>query len=202
MAKPGITRAEIIVHARLVLDQFGLGKTNMVDIAAQMATSPANIYRFFPSKSALMEAVANELLDELVHSIEESLRIQLPGWSQIAEAVRIIALFHWDLLRNNRAAQTISTLDSGRPAKRPAAADRFLAQIRTMFCRILEEGVEAGRFRALDPEITALSLIDGLTFAYDLNMMPQITREEYSQRVDALLDLLFRGIGKKGLPLG
>ena len=202
MARVGITRSEIIGNARLVLDRFGPSKTNMADIAMQMGTSPANIYRFFPSKSALIEAVADELLDELTRSIKERLSTQQPGWSQIAEAVRMIALFHWDLLNNNGVARTISDPDPRHLVKRPAAAlDRFLVQIRTMFCQLLEDGVEAGRFRALDPEATALSLMDGLTFAYDLNTMPQITREEYGQRIDALLDLLFRGIGKKELPI-
>ena len=199
MARTGIKRSDIIEHARSVLDRFGPGKTNMADIAARMHTSPANLYRFFPSKSALIEAVTDTLLDELRRRIDENVRAHVVGWPQIAEAVRTIALFHWDLLQKDRAAETISAAGS-RQLQRPAAADRFLLQMRRMFCGLLEEGVEAGRFRALDPEVTALSLIDAVALAYDLNMMPLISREEYGQRVEALLDLLFRGLAKKALP--
>jgi len=42
-----------------------VAKTAVADIAAELAMSPANVYRFFPSKSAIVEAICQRCLSEL-----------------------------------------------------------------------------------------------------------------------------------------
>ncbi len=195
----GVTRDDILRHARTAVGQFGPGKTTVADIAGLMGLSPASVYRFFPSKTALIEAVAEQVLGELVLRIDENVSAEPPGWPKIAEAARTIAMFNWDLVKN-RVAETMFEAGPLLRNERPAAVNRFLMHLRTIFCRFLEEGVEAGRLRALDPDRTAVALIDGLSFAYDLVTIPRITRDEYGRRIDALLDLFLRGVTKKELP--
>jgi AcrR family transcriptional regulator len=44
---------------------MGFAKTAVADIAAELRMSPANVYRFFPSKNAIVEAICRRCLAEL-----------------------------------------------------------------------------------------------------------------------------------------
>jgi AcrR family transcriptional regulator len=55
-------RDRILDAAEAALRRFGTEKTNVVDIARALEMSHANIYRFFPNKKALLQAVADRWL--------------------------------------------------------------------------------------------------------------------------------------------
>jgi AcrR family transcriptional regulator len=65
-ASPSDTRARIIEAARQLFRRIGHKKTTVADIAREMSMSPANVYRFFPSKQAIEETVAGELFDQVM----------------------------------------------------------------------------------------------------------------------------------------
>lgn len=46
------------------MQRFGEAKTNMVDIGRALGVSHAALYRFYPSKSAVMDAIAQEAMDD------------------------------------------------------------------------------------------------------------------------------------------
>ena len=56
------TRARIEETAERLFRVMGYQKTAVADIARELGMSPANVYRFFPSKSAINEAIAERLL--------------------------------------------------------------------------------------------------------------------------------------------
>src|SRR5215467_1636471 len=64
------TRQRILTKAGELFRHFGFAKTTVADIAAGLAMSPANIYKSFPSKDAIIQAVAEQELAELIKSIE------------------------------------------------------------------------------------------------------------------------------------
>ena len=55
--KPDDTRARIIETAEALFRRLGFAKTAVADIAGELGMSPANVYRFFPSKNAIVEAI-------------------------------------------------------------------------------------------------------------------------------------------------
>jgi len=59
------TRAAIVEVAERLFRTMGYQKTAVADIARELRMSPANVYRFFPSKAAINEAIATRLLDTL-----------------------------------------------------------------------------------------------------------------------------------------
>ena len=63
--KPDDTRARIMDTAEALFRRLGFAKTAVSDIAAELKMSPANVYRFFPSKSAIVEAICQRCLGEL-----------------------------------------------------------------------------------------------------------------------------------------
>jgi Bacterial regulatory proteins, tetR family len=49
--KPDDTRARIMDTAEALFRRLGFAKTAVADIAAELKMSPANVYRFFPSRT-------------------------------------------------------------------------------------------------------------------------------------------------------
>src|SRR5438045_9801662 len=64
-AKPDDTRARIMDTAEGLFRRLGYAKTAVADIAAELKMSPANVYRFFPSKNAIIEAICQRCLGRL-----------------------------------------------------------------------------------------------------------------------------------------
>src|ERR1051326_9593246 len=63
--KPDDTRARIVETADALFRRLGFAKTAVADIAGELGMSPANVYRFFPSKNAIVEAICQRCLSEL-----------------------------------------------------------------------------------------------------------------------------------------
>lgn len=69
-ARAAATRERILETAERLFRTLGYQKTAVADIARDLGMSPANLYRFFASKSAINEAITARLLGGLVAEIE------------------------------------------------------------------------------------------------------------------------------------
>src|SRR5262249_59375785 len=63
--KPDDTRDRIMQTAEGLFRRLGFAKTAVADIAAELRMSPANVYRFFDSKNAIVEAICRRCLSEV-----------------------------------------------------------------------------------------------------------------------------------------
>jgi AcrR family transcriptional regulator len=61
----------IVEVAERLFRQFGFQKTTVADIARELNMSPANVYRFFPAKSEISEAVCMDLLSKIEAEAEK-----------------------------------------------------------------------------------------------------------------------------------
>src|SRR5512145_948844 len=86
-ASPEETRARIVETAEGLFRRLGFHKTTVADIAAELGMSPANVYRFFPSKDAIVEAICRRFLRELE---DESWAIARSRGSAAARLERLV----------------------------------------------------------------------------------------------------------------
>jgi AcrR family transcriptional regulator len=70
MSEAVLSVDRILAAAEAVLRRHGVEKTNVVDIARALGISHTNIYRHFPSKKALLDAVAVRWLDAVTSPLE------------------------------------------------------------------------------------------------------------------------------------
>ena len=59
------TRTRILDGAERLFRHYGYTKTTVADIARELDMSPANVYRFFPSKAAIHEALADRMVADV-----------------------------------------------------------------------------------------------------------------------------------------
>src|ERR1700730_7166329 len=74
--RPDDTRARIVEAAEALFRRLGYAKTAVADIAAELGMSPANVYRFFPSKNAIIEAICQVFLAQLDEKAWAAARVE------------------------------------------------------------------------------------------------------------------------------
>jgi AcrR family transcriptional regulator len=84
-------RRKIVQAALQLYCEIGHSKTTVSDIARRLSMSSANVYRFFPSKLAIEEAVVAEVLDATVSAATEAAGTQGPALRRLAAILKAIA---------------------------------------------------------------------------------------------------------------
>ena len=92
--KPDDTRARIMETAETLFRRLGFAKTTVADIAAELRMSPANIYRFFESKSAIVEAICRRCLSEVEERAWAAARSKAPAAQRMERLVLEILAYH------------------------------------------------------------------------------------------------------------
>src|SRR2546421_11955580 len=92
--KPDDTRARIMETAETLFRRMGYAKTAVADIAAELGMSPANVYRFFPSKNAIVEAICRRCLSEVENRAWAVARSKASAAQRLERLVLEILAYH------------------------------------------------------------------------------------------------------------
>src|SRR6266480_4625471 len=92
--KPDDTRARIMEAAEALFRRLGFAKTAVADIAAELGMSPANIYRFFSSKNAIVEAICKRCLSEVEEKAWAVARSKAAAAQRMERLVLEILAYH------------------------------------------------------------------------------------------------------------
>src|SRR5438067_3808112 len=150
--KPDDTRARIMETAEALFRRLGFAKTTVADIAAELRMSPANIYRFFSSKDAIVEAICKRCLSEVEERAWTVARSKVPAAQRMERLILEILAYHKEnLVTEQRVNELVvaaieQSWDSIRAHK---DAMRNVVEL------ILRDGIEAGDFEPVNPRDTA-----------------------------------------------
>src|SRR6516165_8637853 len=150
--KPDDTRARIMETAEALFRRLGFAKTAVADIAAELKMSPANVYRFFASKNAIVEAICRRCLSEVEEKAWAVARSPGSAAERIERLVLEIVAFHKE---NNLTDQRVNDIVLAAIELSWGAIRAHKEHMRMVFEAILREGLERGEFEALDPRETS-----------------------------------------------
>jgi len=160
-AKPDDTRARIMDTAEALFRRVGYAKTAVADIAAELKMSPANVYRFFPSKNAIIEAICQRCLSELEDRAWSVARSRGSAGERIERLVLEILAYHKE---NLLTEQRVNDMVLAAMELSWGAIRAHKEHIRGVFEAILREGVESREFEPAEPRETSrlimLSLVN------------------------------------------
>ena len=164
--KPDDTRGRIMETAEALFRRLGFAKTAVADIAAELKMSPANVYRFFSSKNAIVEAICQRCLGELEDNAWAVARSRGPASERLQRLFLEILTYHKEnLLTDQRVNDMVLVaLEQN--------WDAILAHkenIRRVAETIVRQGIESGEFEPVDPAETAgLLLRSMVSFCHPL----------------------------------
>jgi AcrR family transcriptional regulator len=151
-AKPDDTRGRIIETAEALFRRLGFAKTTVADIASELKMSPANVYRFFPSKNAIVEAICKHCLSEVEEKAWAVARSKAPAAQRMERLILEILAYHRaNLATEHRVNELVVAAieHSWETIRNHKDALRNVTEL------ILRDGIEAGEFEPLDPRRTA-----------------------------------------------
>jgi AcrR family transcriptional regulator len=158
---PDDTRARIMATAEALFRRLGFAKTAVADIAAELKMSPANVYRFFPSKNAIIEAICRRCLSEVEEKAWAVARSKGPAPQRMERLFLEILAYHKEnLLIEHRVNEIVvfaieHMWDTIRAHKE---VTRNVVEL------ILRDGVEAGEFEPIDPRGTAEVMMRSMVY--------------------------------------
>src|SRR5215216_7144036 len=158
--KPDDTRARIIEAAEVLFRRIGFAKTAVADIAAELRMSPANVYRFFPSKNAIVEAICQRCLSEVENKAWAVARSKAPAAQRLERLIlEILAYYKENLITEKRVNDMVLAA-----IEQSWEAIRAHKQVmRTVTELIVRDGIETGEFEPVDPGQTADVIMQSVT---------------------------------------
>ena len=146
------TRARIMATAEALFRRLGFAKTAVADIAAELRMSPANVYRFFDSKNAIVEAICRRCLSEVEEKAWAVARSKAPATARLERLILEILAYHKEnLVTEHRVNEmVVAAIEQNWDTIR-AHKDA----VRNVVELILRDGIEAGEFERVDPRETA-----------------------------------------------
>ncbi|MBR1133054.1 TetR/AcrR family transcriptional regulator [Bradyrhizobium iriomotense] len=103
-------RRRIVQAAIHLYGEMGHNKTTVADIARSLSMSSASVYRFFPSRRAIEEAVVEEVLEEAVGAAAEAAGGSGPALRRLAAILKAIADCNEARPAKHRRLQDLVTL--------------------------------------------------------------------------------------------
>lgn len=141
---PEARRGQVVAEATRLFAERGYENTSVNDVAEEAGVSVGALYKYFPDKPALLEAVLAQFEDEFVVAMQrvhelpggafEKLRVMVRGLFELASAREY---FFWALTSGTH----------GLRGERPSTPG---ARIRDEIARFIHAGVTSGEFRAVD----------------------------------------------------
>ncbi|MGB8276793.1 MAG: TetR/AcrR family transcriptional regulator [Methylovirgula sp.] len=188
------TDARILEFAAEHIRRFGVERTSVTRIAEAAGMSHANVYRYYPSKTALFD----EITAGWLKSLEAGLRIiadaQDPAFDKLE---RMVFAIHRTYRQKLEIDPKIFRLFVDAADKAAPVARRHRGRIEIELHRILDEGTGSGLIELKDAKACLLLVLDALhrfidpaAVARDIDQ----ARLELEERVGRALDLLRLGL--------
>jgi AcrR family transcriptional regulator len=159
---PSKTRARILETAAQFYRRIGHRKTTVADIAKDMSMSPANVYRFFPSKHAIESTVAGVLLDEVVRAAGEAARRDGSAAERLRAVLQTLERLHAARWVHDRRLHELVVTAIG---QNWSVTSAYAHRLSSVVAEVISEGQARGEFSGGDPMMIARCVL-GATSGY------------------------------------
>jgi AcrR family transcriptional regulator len=184
------TRQLILETARTLLRRFGADKLTVVDIARALDMSHANVYRFFKSKSEILDAIVDEWMSKMESFIEAI--AQRPA--SAADRIEAVVL-ELHRKRRQKLVEDAEVYETFRRVVelRPDVIAQRRQKIVNVFKRLIEEGMETGEFAPVNADEAATALKDATALFLHPFMIPTTLNEETDDRAKNVVRYILAG---------
>ena len=186
-----LTPERILEVTEDVLRRFGIAKATVVDVARALDVSHGSVYRHFPSKASLREAVAKRWLARVSAPLDEISEDKGPAPARLEHWLRTLCLAKQKKVSEDpEMFMTYMTLAREACSVVKAYKEGLVDQI----AAIISDGVKEGAFDVADVKASARAIYEA-TIRYQHPAHAEEWKEpDLAARFDALLALLLRGL--------
>jgi AcrR family transcriptional regulator len=174
MSRPDVSeerRPQIVEAAIRVFIRKGFRKATMPDIAREAGLSIGGVYWYFEGKDEIVSAILERAFDEDFGALAELVRADAPAAGRLLAFVAAYADSFDQWLWMNPIGMEFYG-EAAHNEKVRAVILRYIDRYRQALAALIEQGIERGEFRAVDPAVAATALLGleeglGLLLAVD-----------------------------------
>ncbi len=194
--KSGAKVQTIIDAALKVFGEKGYYDATISDVARRAKVSEATIYEYFGSKEDLLFAIPREITQTSV----DFLHAVLPFMNGAKNKIRAIMYGYFNLYKENPEYSALVLLNLKHNRKfMETEGYAVVRQAGGVLLEAIDEGIENGEFRTgIDPRLVRSILLGTLEHVFFRWHLLE-RKEELSEFVDPLMDLLMNGVEKDGI---
>jgi AcrR family transcriptional regulator len=188
-----LTPERILAAAEDVLRRFGPGKATVVDVARALGVSHGSVYRHFPSKAALRNAVTARWLARIAGPLDVVADTDAPAPERIHRWLRTLI----DAKRSRAAEDPelfktymILVQESG------DAVAAHVEELSAQLARMVADGVAAGQIAAADPAVAGRAIFDATGRFHNPAHQAEWADPRIDEQFDAVWTLVQRGLTK------
>ena len=186
-----LTPERILEVTEDVLRRYGLAKATVVDVARALDVSHGSVYRHFPSKASLRQAVAKRWLDRANAPLQKIAESTGPAPARLDKWLRtMIDIKYRKVTEDPEMFATYLTLAQEACESVKAHRERMIDQV----AQIIADGVKQGAFQVADVKATARAVFEATTRYHHPAHADEWKDPARAARIDALLGLLLRGL--------
>jgi len=186
-----LTPERILEATEEVLRRYGLAKATVVDVARALDVSHGSVYRHFPSKASLREAVAKRWLDRANAPLQKIAESTGPAPARLEKWLRtMMDIKYRKVCEDPEMFATYLALAREACAAVKAHRERLVEQV----AHIISDGVKQGAFQVSDVKSAAFAVFDATTRYHHPAHCDEWSDPAKAARIDGLLALLLRGL--------
>lgn len=188
------TASRIIEVAEELFRRVGYAKTAVADIARELGMSPANVYRFFPSKGAINEAIAEKFLVEIHGRLDALVAEETPAAERLERFVLEQHRFNKSQFVGERRVHDMvaCAMEENWPV-----VEAHIEAVRKMLAAIVADGVRRGEFRAdVAPDEAARAICSASTGVLHPALIAQFAHKDLEAEARGLVRFLLAALTK------
>ena len=192
-----LTADRILDTAEQVLRRYGPAKATVIDVSRALGVSHGSVYRHFPSKVALRDAVAQRWLARVSTPLAT-----ISGSDEPAPARLRRWLVQLSRVKRRRAREDPELFDTFH-AIATEARDVVAEHLRILagqIARIVADGIAAGDFAPTDPDVAGRAVLQATARFHHPAHATEWADPRIDADLDAVVSLVLAGMGAAAQP--
>jgi len=193
LREPSETRILSVASEHLRL--FGPKRFTVVAVAEEAGMTHANVYRYFPSRAGLIDAVVDVWLKASERRLADIADGPDPADDKLERLILALAKANRDLLVED---PHLFMALSQAVAKRHAISRRNRTRVRALFERVVDEGIASGAFEPRDRDRAIAFVIDAthrFIHPASLALEADVPQASVDARLATLIRVILRVLG-------
>jgi AcrR family transcriptional regulator len=189
-------RARILEVAWDIFRQLG-ARTTIADIAEKLGMSSANVYRFYPSKQAVCEAIASNQLGALTHKAREI----AAGRGVASDKIRAIMMMMYECMADQMLNQSrVHEIVDVAIAENWPAIETFKLDCCAIVAELIGEGQARREFGPGVPHDLAALTLSSCACVHHPTMIAQHRSSPSAVPPEAVVDFALRALRYRAHP--
>ena len=189
---PEETRSRIVTVAEEHFRRVGYAKTAVADIAAELGMSPANIYRYFPSKAAINDVICQRICMEGEEQADQLAASGIPPVQKLEALILGIHEYNKGRLTQDKR---LHEMVEAAMAENWGSIEAHCTRVKSILARVVAEGIAAGAFDpALDPALTGDNIFHACCGLFHPYIIAQCADDDQQTDAQALVAFILRAL--------